>query len=116
MVYFVAPVEEGQSDADSISVDYDSPESTEDSAVESSARSSPGADHHAYSDAPTTPKASKASQMAATRGLNIAVSNRGNRHSRIIGIPGSPLPTHSPKPQQTVHVSHHLPDSPQTPR
>jgi RalA-binding protein 1 len=96
-----ASVEEGQSDADSISVDYESgPESTEEGAtVESSARSSPGAGHHdrAYTDygVPSTPKASKASSAAATRGLNIAISNRGNRHSRIM-LPGSPRPGLSP--------------------
>jgi len=107
-----SPVEEGQSDADSISVDYESPDSLEDSAVESSARSSPGPDHSANSDAALTPRVSKASHVAATRGLNIAVSNRGNRHSRIMGLPGSPRPLHSPKPQS----SHTVSDSSQNPK
>lgn len=38
---------------------------------------------------------SKASAAAANRGLNVTVtmSERGNRHSRMIGLPASPRPT-----------------------
>ena len=106
-----APVEEGQSDADSSSVDYESPESTEDSAT--SARSSPGVDHDNNLETPSTPKASKASHVAASRGLNIAVSNRGNRHSRMMGLPLSPRPMPSPT-NPTAHLVSVL--SPQTPK
>lgn len=94
-----------------MSVDYESgPESTEDNAtVESSTHSSLGAGHHdrTYPDygVPPTPKASKATHAAATRGLHVAVSNRGNRHSRIM-LPASPRPGHSPHdPSPPVPVS-----------
>lgn len=90
-----SPVEEGPSDGDSMSVDYESPESTEDSAA--SSRSSPD---HTNVETPLTPKASKASHTAAARGLHI-VSDRGNRHSRIIGLPMSPQ---SPVPHQAPHL------------
>lgn len=89
-----APVDESQSDAESLSLEDDSgAESTEESSAPP-----PEAE-------PSTPKATKAAQSAADRGLNIAVSNRGNRHSRIlgpgginIGLPGSPRPPASPPP------------------
>jgi RalA-binding protein 1 len=38
----------------------------------------------------TTAEPSRASQLAATRGLSVALSERGNRHSRIVGLPVSP--------------------------
>lgn len=43
-------------------------------------------------ETPTAPKISKASHTAATRGLNVAItpSDRGNRYSRMIGLPASP--------------------------
>lgn len=88
-----APLDEGQSDAESVSLDYDDSgaESTEDSSRLS----------EAPVPEPSTPKATKAAQSAADRGLNIAVSKRGNRHSRIIGgggggLPPSPHPIGSP--------------------
>lgn len=115
----LAPVDEGQSDVESISLDYDDSgveSMTEDSAtVETFACSNAG-----MSDIPSTPKASKASHTAADRGLNIAVSSRGNRHSRIMGggLPASPRRTQSPSANQTFHqppvpVSH--PASPMHP-
>jgi RalA-binding protein 1 len=99
----VEPVEEVQSDGDDFSVqDESGTETTEgDGTVESSGRSSPGVgsfDRHIVvtsPDTPTGPK-TKASHIAATRGLNINVSERGNRHSRILGLPASPRPTQSP--------------------
>lgn len=50
---------------------------------------------------PDTPRLSKAAGVAATRGLNVAVSERGNRYSRIVGsarAPPSPAPSGSPIP------------------
>ncbi|KAF7964909.1 hypothetical protein HWV62_1755, partial [Athelia sp. TMB] len=62
-----APVDEGQSDAESISLEYDDSgaESTEDSSRPSDAQSG-------LLETPTTPKATKAAHAAADRGLNIA--------------------------------------------
>ncbi|EGO22115.1 hypothetical protein SERLADRAFT_362535 [Serpula lacrymans var. lacrymans S7.9] len=39
---------------------------------------------------------SHASNVAASRGLNIAISKKGNRHSRVMGLPVSPRPAGSP--------------------
>ncbi|KAK0467319.1 uncharacterized protein EV420DRAFT_1759150 [Desarmillaria tabescens] len=50
---------------------------------------------------PDTPRLGKAAGVAATRGLNVAVSERGNRYSRIVGsprAPPSPAPSGSPVP------------------
>jgi RalA-binding protein 1 len=43
-------------------------------------------------ETPTAPKISKASHIAAVRGLNVTItpSDRGNRYSRMIGLPASP--------------------------
>ena len=95
----IAPpvVEEPQSESDS--VDYESDDSIDEGGlVESSSISSPGG-----GGSPQTPKASKtnhASGVAASRGLNIQVSSRGNRHSRIMGLPGSPRYLLSPNQGQ----------------
>ena len=52
------------------------------------------------SDVPTSERRSHASNVAASRGLNIAVNKRSNRQSRIMGLPLSPRPPaespHSP--------------------
>lgn len=96
----IAPsvVEEPQSETDS--VDYESTDSTDEGGlVESSSISSPGG----YGS-PQTPKANHASGVASSRGLNIQVSNRGNRHSRIMGLPGSPRPPLSPDHEQPDNV------------
>lgn len=93
----IAPpvAEEPQSETDS--VDYESTDSTDEfegGLVEPSV-SSPGGE-----GSPQTPRASKtnhATGVAASRGLNIQVSSRGNRHSRMMGLPGSPRPPLSPK-------------------
>ncbi|KAF8074770.1 hypothetical protein FPV67DRAFT_1726368 [Lyophyllum atratum] len=55
-------------------------------------------------------KPSKASNAAATRGLNVNVtgSERGNRHSRMIGLPSSPRPSQTSTPSRP-------PDAPPTP-
>ncbi|PBK99332.1 RhoGAP-domain-containing protein [Armillaria gallica] len=50
---------------------------------------------------PDTPRLGKAAGVAATHGLNVAVSERGNRYSRIVGgprAPPSPAPSGSPVP------------------
>lgn len=96
----LAPVvEEVPSDAESIDYESGHESTNEDSATaDSSTHSSP-----TTLDPPNTPKPSKASHTAASRGLNIAVSNRGNRHSRIMGLPVSPRVAHSPSYQSTNH-------------
>ncbi|KAF8343429.1 hypothetical protein F5887DRAFT_972854 [Amanita rubescens] len=54
--------------------------------------------HMSPPETPTAPKISKASHAAAARGLNITItpSDRGNRHSHMMGLPASPRPPHSP--------------------
>ena len=103
-----APVEDPQSDGDDFSMDESGTETTEgDGTVESSGTSSPAdgaSDHHLSPITPMAPK-SKASHTAATRGLNINISERGNRHSRIIGLPTSPRPFGSPQmPPSPLHT------------
>ncbi|KAJ7576788.1 hypothetical protein C8J56DRAFT_370482 [Mycena floridula] len=94
------PAEEGPSDGDDESmIDGSGTDSTaEDAAAESSPTSSPTTGFHA--SPPDTPmaKATKASTAAASRGLNVSVtrSDRGNRYSRMGGLPASPRPTTSP--------------------
>ncbi|KAF8159752.1 hypothetical protein B0H34DRAFT_704674 [Crassisporium funariophilum] len=101
------PAEETQSDGDDFSIqDESGTEYTEGEAtVESSSSASPvsGTTHRDLAfmvtppETPNTPvaKSSKASNAAASRGLNVAVStsDRGNRHSRMMGLPSSPRPT-----------------------
>ncbi|KAF5335937.1 hypothetical protein D9611_006244 [Ephemerocybe angulata] len=58
-------------------------------------------------DTPVASKISKASSVAASKGLNLTVTGaeRGNRHSRLIGLPTSPRPNqtvHSPSRQNTI--------------
>jgi RalA-binding protein 1 len=96
--------EETQSDGDDFSIqDESGTENTEgEITVEPPPPSSPvHRDHGIRISEPDTPtaKPSKASNMAASKGLNVAVthSERGNRHSRMMGLPSSPRPTtHSP--------------------
>ncbi|THU88684.1 RhoGAP-domain-containing protein [Dendrothele bispora CBS 962.96] len=89
------PAEEGQSDTDDFSSVQEESGTEADAATESSSnhgqvRISP----------PDTPMAnqSRASGLAASRGLNISItrSERGNRHSRMMGLPTSPRPPGSP--------------------
>lgn len=109
--------EEGQSDGDDFSThDESGTETTEgDGTVESSLESNASPadvqqDHQLRvnpPDTPTTSKLSKASHVAATRGLNVSVtaSERGNRHSRMMGpprgLPMSPRPPPSPRSVDT---------------
>jgi len=78
--------------------------------LDSSASSSPVQGPHEHqAEPPDTPIAakatSKASTVAASKGLNLTVTGteRGNRHSRLmgapIGLPLSPRPMHSPSRQ-----------------
>ncbi|KAJ4473739.1 hypothetical protein J3R30DRAFT_3511370 [Lentinula aciculospora] len=92
------PAEENQSDTDEYSIEEDSgtePEMT----VESSADSPVGGSQQGLSP-PDTPLANnsngRASNLAAGRGLNISVSDRGHRYSRMMGLPSSPRPPPSP--------------------
>jgi RalA-binding protein 1 len=89
-------------------------ETTIESSGHSSAKSSQPSfksDHHITGTSPDTPTqstqpTSKAAQTAANRGLTL--SDRGNRHSRILGLPPSPHPGRSP-----VHSNfHNGPNSP----
>ena len=89
-------------------MDESGTETTEgDGTAESSGQSSPAdgqSDHYLSPDTPIGPK-SKASHVAATRGLNINISERGNRHSRIIGLPTSPRRFADPQmPPSPLHT------------
>ncbi|KAH7890731.1 hypothetical protein F5I97DRAFT_1974384 [Phlebopus sp. FC_14] len=122
-----APVEDTPSeDGDSISIQYESGnETTEnDATVESSqTRSSnnPSQYHSiqqateflspARADVPALEHRSRASSVAASRGLNVAVSRKANRQSRMMGLPASPRPpvespqSPVPSPMQTAKQS-----------
>lgn len=95
-MFSAPPPDEGQSDGDEYSVQEDSGTENEESKTD---------DHSEGQSPPDTPmqsnmKTSKASSAAASRGLNVTVthSDRGNRHSRMIGLPTSPRPPPSPSP------------------
>ncbi|KAF9457196.1 hypothetical protein BDZ94DRAFT_1292511 [Collybia nuda] len=100
--------DETPSDGDDISIHDESGAETTDGdfTVESSSESNlgPGKQHNDHAirvtppDTPVALKMSKASNTAATRGLNVSItqSDRGNRHSRMMGLPTSPRPPHSP--------------------
>jgi len=111
-----APSDETPSeDGDSISLHYESGnDTTEDATIESnltqsSARLS-SSHHHPQdsqqstdhvsllrSEGSSLEQRSRASNLAASRGLNIAVGKKGNRHSRMIGLPASArLPVDAP--------------------
>ncbi|KAG1907741.1 uncharacterized protein F5891DRAFT_996799 [Suillus fuscotomentosus] len=110
-----APSDETPSDSDSISLHYESGnDTTEDATIESnltqsSARLS-SSHHHPQdsqqstdhvsllrSEGSSLEQRSRASNLAASRGLNIAVGKKGNRHSRMIGLPASArLPVDAP--------------------
>ncbi|KAJ3809595.1 hypothetical protein F5876DRAFT_43561 [Lentinula aff. lateritia] len=92
------PAEETQSDTDEYSINEDSgtePEVT----IESSPDSPVGVTQQDLTP-PDTPlahiKNGRASNLAAGRGLNISVSDRGHRYSRMMGLPTSPRPPPSP--------------------
>ncbi|KAJ4494234.1 hypothetical protein C8R41DRAFT_830372 [Lentinula lateritia] len=92
------PAEETQSDTDEYSINEDSgtePEVT----IESSPDSPVGGTQQDLTP-PDTPlahsKNGRASNLAAGRGLNISVSDRGHRYSRMMGLPTSPRPPPSP--------------------
>jgi len=99
------PAEETQSDYDDYSIQEESgPETTEDVTVESYSSSSPtsgGLTHQDHElrvtppeETPNTPtfKGVKISDVTASKGLKVAVthSERGNRHSKMMGLPTSP--------------------------
>lgn len=104
-----------QSEGDDLSVhDESGTEDTEgEGTFDSSSSSSPVQDssqhdHSVHISPPETPiasKASKASTVAASKGLNLTVtgSERGNRHSRLMGLPTSPRPT--PPHSKSAHDS-----------
>ncbi|KAF7430602.1 hypothetical protein PC9H_006310 [Pleurotus ostreatus] len=99
--------DDGQSDGDDFSVqDESGPETAEgDVTVESSSSNLSTGDSarsQHFIDPPETPiasKTSKASSVAATRGLNVSItpSDRGHRYSRMMGLPSSPRPPISPR-------------------
>ncbi|KAH7913071.1 hypothetical protein BJ138DRAFT_1111799 [Hygrophoropsis aurantiaca] len=120
---YPAPTDDTPSDdADSISLHYESGNDTteneatvESSHTRSSAGNTSSQHHHLHLDTqqqiqPHNPdllsparsesneQRSRASHVAASRGLNIAISKKGNRHSRMMGLPISPRPpVDSPK-------------------
>ncbi|KAF9054319.1 hypothetical protein BJ165DRAFT_1399570 [Panaeolus papilionaceus] len=110
------PAEEPHSDADGDDFslqDESGTETTEGEVTVESASSSPApgsfqADQTAIRvtppDTPTASKISKASNTAASRGLNVTVttSERGNRHSRLMGLPSSPRPNNTQSPSQLM--------------
>jgi len=109
IILFLAPVEEPQSDGDEFSMQEESgTETTEgDFTMESSSESSTAPVSHLSEppirltppDTPVASKMSRASNVAATRGLNVSVtapSDRGTHQSRMIGLPPSPRPSQSP--------------------
>lgn len=113
-LFVLASAEETQSDGDDFSVQEESGNETAegDPTVESSSSSSPapGSMQHEVRvsppETPTATRASKAANTAANRGLNVNVthSERGNRHSRMMGLPSSPRPPHSPSRPPDVPV------------
>ncbi|KAG1746673.1 uncharacterized protein EDB91DRAFT_1118286 [Suillus paluster] len=103
-------------DGDSISLHYESGnDTTEDATVESNLTQSSAhlsSSHHHPQDSQQSAdllsplqsegisleQRSRASNVAANRGLNIQVGKKGNRHSRMIGLPASArLPVDSPR-------------------
>lgn len=105
---FPASAEETQSDGDDFSMQEESGTETTDGdfTMESSSESSPA--HFSQPseppiritppDTPVASKMSRASNVAATRGLNVSVSpvDRSPHQSRMVGLPSSPRPTQSP--------------------
>ncbi|KAG1869493.1 hypothetical protein F4604DRAFT_1773563 [Suillus subluteus] len=111
-----APSDETPSeDGDSISLHSESGnDTTEDATVESNLTQSSAhlsSSHHhpqdsqqsvdhlslSRSEGAAVEQRSRASNLAASRGLNIAVGKKGNRHSRMIGLPASArLPVDAP--------------------
>lgn len=117
---FQASTEETPSeDSDGLSLQYESGnETTEnDATAESSQTRSSNPSQHSElatpdrAEPPTVQSRSHAAHVAASRGLNIAITKRGNRQSRIAALPVSPRPptdtTSSPvfSPLQTAKQS-----------
>lgn len=96
------PAEEAQSDVDEFSIHEDSGTDGDGGADDSSSGQG-SAGMLSPPDTPMAPRGqSKASSTAANRGLNVTVTNseRGNRHSKLIGLPTSPRPSASPSRSQ----------------
>lgn len=103
-LWLLAPAEETQSDYDDYSIqDESGPETTEEVSVESYSSSSPTSalTHQDYGIRVTSPdeplstptaKGPRASDLIASGGLKVSVthSDRGNRHSKMMGLPSSP--------------------------
>jgi len=102
------PAEETQSDGDDFSVqDESGTETTEgEITVESSSSSGPASSLVRINapDIHNIPNSKKASTTAASKGLNVTIttSDRGNRHSRMMGLPSSPRPT-TISPSRDIH-------------
>lgn len=106
-----APAEEVLSEGDEISVQDESGTDTTDGDFvmeTSSSESSPVtgiqlSDPFRRVTPPDTPVAanSRVSHVAATKGLNVSLtgSERGNRHSKLMGLPSSPRLPQSPSPR-----------------
>jgi hypothetical protein len=79
-------------DSDSLSIQYESGNDTTENDVTVEPYQHPQLLTPARADFPTMQSQSHAAHVAASRGLNIAVTKRANRHSRVMGLPVSPRP------------------------
>ncbi|RDX54349.1 hypothetical protein OH76DRAFT_1086068 [Lentinus brumalis] len=104
-----SPSEEGEDDAVEESGTEATTENDAESLVESSAASSVHApqvnlDYADTDEAEQAPgqsaSRSRASALAATRGLSVATDKASRRHSRMVGLPASPRPPQQPMPSQ----------------
>jgi RalA-binding protein 1 len=89
------PAEDAHSDTDEFSIHEDSATDAE-VAVESSSESPVGGSQQDLDASLANSKTGRASNLAAGLGLNISVSDRGHRYSRMMGLPTSPRPPPSP--------------------
>ncbi|KAI0331498.1 hypothetical protein GY45DRAFT_1322303 [Cubamyces sp. BRFM 1775] len=110
--------EEGQSDDGDDAVEESGTEATtendSESVLESSVASSSahanvyvehaeGSPEYTQNGHSTAAQRSRASQLAATRGLSVATDKASRRHSRMIGLPHSPRPPpQGPPPAHTI--------------
>ncbi|KAI0791618.1 hypothetical protein BC629DRAFT_374645 [Irpex lacteus] len=103
-----APNDDQSDDGEEFSVNDESgtdADNTEnESLVESSGGQGSASQGHLHPSDDMSSQRSRASVVAASRGLNIATDKASRRHSRMVGLP------HSPRPQ---HTSPHSPHTPQ---
>lgn len=112
-----APSEEPLSEGDELSVQEESGTETTDGELGGTSSDCGGGVtganfvptfvHGTPPDTPVAMKSTRMADLAATKGLNVAVSGaeRGHRHSRIVGLPASPRPPQSPRPPDHTNAS-----------